>query len=76
MNPKKIWRNQGALPGDHLILTKTLGSGDLFRGVIDRKSREVVLFSRAERGKQSEEQRLKIDDPKLISSFSNTVAPA
>jgi len=30
VDPKKIWRNQGALPGDHLILTKPLGSGALF----------------------------------------------
>ncbi len=30
VDPKKIWRNQGALPGDHLILTKPLGSGVLF----------------------------------------------
>ncbi len=42
-----------------------IGSGDLFRGVIDRSSGEVVLFSRAERGKQSVEQRIKVDDPLL-----------
>ena len=42
-----------------------IGSGELFRGVIDRRSRRVVLFSRAERGKQSEEQVLDLDDPQL-----------
>ncbi len=42
-----------------------IGSGEQFRGVIDRRSKEVVLFSRAERGKQSSERRLKLDDPKL-----------
>ena len=42
-----------------------IGSGELFRGVIDRCNREVVLFSRAERGRQSSEQKLKLDDPKL-----------
>ena len=38
-----------------------IGSGDRFRGVIDRRRREVILFQRAERGRQSEEQRLSID---------------
>ncbi len=42
-----------------------IGSGDVFRGVIERESRQVVLFSRAERGKQSEERRLNLDDPDL-----------
>ena len=42
-----------------------IGSGEQFRGVIDRRSKEVILFSRAERGKQSNERHLKIDDPEL-----------
>ncbi|KGG15354.1 MULTISPECIES: peptide chain release factor 3 [unclassified Prochlorococcus] len=42
-----------------------IGSGDLFRGVIDRQTKDVILFSRAERGKQSNEQRLGINDPLL-----------
>ncbi len=42
-----------------------IGSGELFRGVVERASKEVVLFSRAERGKQSREIRLKINDPEL-----------
>ncbi|AAQ00074.1 MULTISPECIES: peptide chain release factor 3 [Prochlorococcus] len=42
-----------------------IGSGDLFRGVIQRDSRDVILFARGERGKQSIERRLKINDPKL-----------
>ena len=42
-----------------------IGSGEMFRGVIERATNEVVLFSRAERGKQSKEIRLKIDDPEL-----------
>ena len=33
--------------------------------MIDRRSKEVVLFSRAERGKQASEQRLSLDDPAL-----------
>jgi peptide chain release factor 3 len=40
-----------------------IGAGDRFRGVIDRRSREVILFERAERGRQSAEQRLPVDDP-------------
>ena len=42
-----------------------IGSGELFRGVVERANKEVVLFSRAERGKQSNEIRLKINDPEL-----------
>ncbi len=42
-----------------------IGSGDLFRGVIDRLTKDVLLFSRAERGKQSVEKRLKINDSSL-----------
>ncbi|WP_320675490.1 peptide chain release factor 3 [Prochlorococcus sp. MIT 1341] len=44
-----------------------IGSGELFRGVIDRRSKEVILFTRAERGRQSEEKHLNIDDPELKS---------
>ncbi len=42
-----------------------IGSGELFRGVIDRRTRKVVLFERAERGKQSIEKHLDIEDPQL-----------
>ncbi len=42
-----------------------IGSGELFRGVIDRNSKEVLLFSRAERGRQSIEQKLNLDDKEL-----------
>ncbi|AIQ96856.1 peptide chain release factor 3 [Prochlorococcus sp. MIT 0801] len=42
-----------------------IGSGELFRGVVERATKEVVLFSRAERGKQSNEIRLEINDPEL-----------
>lgn len=44
-----------------------IGSGDRFRGVIDRRSHEVILFERAERGRQSAEKRLAGDDPELAS---------
>ncbi len=42
-----------------------IGSGELFRGVIDRRTKEVIVFERAERGKQSTELKLKLDDPNL-----------
>ncbi len=42
-----------------------IGSGDLFRGVIDRHAKEIVLFTRTERGKQSIERRLKLGDPEI-----------
>jgi len=44
-----------------------IGSGDRFRGVIDRRSHEVILFERAERGRQSAEKRLAGDAPELSS---------
>ncbi len=44
-----------------------IGSGDFFRGVIDRRTRQVVLFSRAERGRQSHEKQLDLDDPDLLN---------
>jgi peptide chain release factor 3 len=40
-----------------------IGGGDRFRGLIDRRSREVILFQRAERGRQAGERRLTLDDP-------------
>lgn len=43
-----------------------IGSGELFRGVIDRRTREVSLFSRAARGKQASEHNLMLDDPELL----------
>ncbi len=39
-----------------------IGSGDRFRGVIDRRSHDVILFARAERGRASEEQRLSVEE--------------
>ena len=42
-----------------------IGSGERFRGVIDRCSREVILFQRAERGRQATENRLQLNDPNL-----------
>ncbi|MEA5423996.1 peptide chain release factor 3 [Synechococcus sp. CCY9202] len=39
-----------------------IGSGDRFRGVIDRRSRQVILFQRAERGRQSEEKLLSVEE--------------
>ena len=39
-----------------------IGSGDRFRGVIDRRSRQVILFERAERGRASEEKLLSVEE--------------
>jgi peptide chain release factor 3 len=39
-----------------------IGSGDRFRGVIDRRCRQVILFERAERGRQSEEKLLSVEE--------------
>ena len=43
-----------------------IGSGETFRGVIDRRTKEVIIFSRAERGKQSTERTLSLDNPELM----------
>jgi peptide chain release factor 3 len=39
-----------------------IGSGDRFRGVIDRRSKQVILFERAERGRASEEKLLSVEE--------------
>jgi peptide chain release factor 3 len=39
-----------------------IGSGDRFRGVIDRRTRQVILFERAERGRASEEKVLSVQE--------------
>jgi peptide chain release factor 3 len=39
-----------------------IGSGDRFRGVIDRRSRQVILFDRAERGRQAAELSLSVEE--------------
>ena len=33
INPQRVWINTGAQPGDHLILTKALGTGTLTAGI-------------------------------------------
>lgn len=33
VNPHQVWTNTGARPGDHLILTKALGTGTLTAGI-------------------------------------------
>ena len=39
-----------------------IGSGDRFRGVIDRRSHQVILFDRAERGRQAAEVSLSVGE--------------
>ena len=42
-----------------------IGSGDQFRGVIDRLTKDVILFDKAARGKQSYEKRIRLDEHNL-----------
>ena len=42
-----------------------IGSGDQFRGVIDRRHRRAILFRRGERGRQAQELEMSIQDPRL-----------
>jgi peptide chain release factor 3 len=39
-----------------------IGGGDRFRGVIDRRSRQLILFDRAERGRQAAEITLSVEE--------------
>ncbi len=42
-----------------------IGSGDQFRGVIDRRRRQAILFQRGERGRQARELEMDLKDPRL-----------
>ncbi|KGG12567.1 MULTISPECIES: peptide chain release factor 3 [Prochlorococcus] len=42
-----------------------IGSGEFFRGLIDRSTKDILVYSKAERGKQSIEKRLKLNDPAI-----------
>ena len=44
-----------------------IGNGDQFRGVVDRFKNEVILFDKAKRGKQSQEQRISLMDKNLTN---------
>lgn len=43
VNPRRIWTNAGARPGDQLLLTKALGTGALTAGLKRREFRESDL---------------------------------
>eukprot|EP00967_Tisochrysis_lutea_P100246 scaffold149389_cov29-Tisochrysis_lutea.AAC.4 len=42
-----------------------IGSGDRFKGVLERSANKVHLFNRGERGKRAEETIVSLDDPEL-----------
>lgn len=42
-----------------------IGSGDQFRGVVDRRRRQAILFQRGERGRQAQELQMSVEDPRL-----------
>jgi len=42
-----------------------IGSGDQFRGVVDRRHRQAILFQRGDRGRQARELRMGVEDPCL-----------
>ena len=46
-----------------------IGSGDEFKGVIDRINKEIILFDKASRGKQSKERRINLNDPSIGKYF-------
>jgi peptide chain release factor 3 len=50
-----------------------IGSGDRFRGVIDRRSHGVVLFERAERGRQSEEKVLSVEEARRFPGVEDAL---
>jgi translation elongation factor EF-G len=49
-----------------------IGSGDRFRGVIDRRSKKVMLFERGERGKEAViTNMMSVDDPALLDALGD-----
>ena len=53
-----------------------IGSGDRFRGVIDRRSHEVILFQRAERGRASEEKVLSVEEARSSGAVEEELLEA
>jgi len=50
-----------------------IGSGDDFKGVIDRVNKEVILFDKALRGKQSAEKKIRLDDANIDRYFEREI---
>tara|TARA_Y100001968_G_C19440030_1_gene761987 strand:- start:697 stop:2334 length:1638 start_codon:yes stop_codon:yes gene_type:complete len=50
-----------------------IGSGDEFKGVIDRINQEIILFDKALRGKQSDEIRIKLNDASIDKYFEKEI---
>ena len=44
VNPQQVWTNAGAKPGDHLILTKALGTGTMTAAVKRQQLREEDIM--------------------------------
>ena len=44
VNPQQVWTNAGAKPGDHLILTKALGTGALTAAIKRQQLREEDIM--------------------------------
>ncbi|SFU49915.1 selenophosphate synthase [Nitrosomonas eutropha] len=44
VNPQQVWTNAGAQPGDHLILTKALGTGTLTAGIKRQQLQEEDIM--------------------------------
>lgn len=44
VHPKEVWSNAGARPGDHLILTKPLGTGTLTAGLKRQEVQETDIM--------------------------------
>lgn len=44
VNPQQVWTNAGAKPGDHLILTKPLGTGTLTAGLKRQEVQEADIM--------------------------------
>ena len=53
-----------------------IGSGDRFRGVYHRPLKEVHIFERGERGKQTKSVTFALDDPKLMDELDDDLYAA
>ena len=48
VDPKRIWRNAGAKPGDRLILTKPIGTGVIGTAIKNRRAPEALAAQAVE----------------------------
>jgi selenide, water dikinase len=69
VNPLRMWTNAGARPGDHIILTKALGTGTLTAGLKRQELTEEDLFEAFLSMKQLNRIKSEIPDEETLLSI-------